>query len=97
MDGVRVWLPRASSWVGAIRREYAGTLGELLKHRSRGISHCVDPPGRTQSVHTYRNVEIWVRIFLGGNFYSRNLGDFFLLEISGNLLEIWVKKVEIGC
>ena len=33
VDGVRVWLPHASSWARAIRREYATTLGELLMHR----------------------------------------------------------------
>ena len=34
VDGVRVWLPYAYSWAGAIRRESATTLGELLTHRS---------------------------------------------------------------
>ena len=33
MDGVRVWLPCACPSAGAIRREYATTLGELLMHR----------------------------------------------------------------
>ena len=28
----RVWLPCAFPWAGAIRREYATTLGELLMH-----------------------------------------------------------------
>ena len=36
VNGVRVWLPCAFPWVGAIRREYATTLGELLMHR-----HCL--------------------------------------------------------
>ena len=34
VDGVRVWLPCACSWAGAIRREYVTTPGELLMHRS---------------------------------------------------------------
>ena len=34
VDGVRVWLPCAYPSAGAIRREYATTLGELLTHRS---------------------------------------------------------------
>ena len=34
MDGVRVWLSHACSWARAIRREYATTLGELLRRRS---------------------------------------------------------------
>ena len=33
MDGIHVWLPQACSWAGAIRREYATTLGELGSHR----------------------------------------------------------------
>ena len=33
VDGVRVWLPCVSPSAGAIRREYATTLGELLMHR----------------------------------------------------------------
>ena len=33
VDGVRVWLPCACPSAGAIRREYATTLGELLMHR----------------------------------------------------------------
>ena len=33
VDGVRVWLPYASPWAWAIRREYAPTLDELLTHR----------------------------------------------------------------
>ena len=32
-DEVLVWLPCAFPWAGAIRREYATTLGELLVHR----------------------------------------------------------------
>jgi len=33
VDGVRVWLPYASPWAWAIRREYATTLSELGSHR----------------------------------------------------------------
>ena len=33
VDGVRVWHPCACPSAGAIRREYATTLGELLVHR----------------------------------------------------------------
>ena len=33
LDGVRVWLPCVCPSAGAIRREYATTLGELLMHR----------------------------------------------------------------
>ena len=34
VDGVRVWLPHECSRAGAIRREYATILCELLTHRS---------------------------------------------------------------
>ena len=34
VDGLRIWLPCAFPWAGAIRREYDTTLGELLTHRS---------------------------------------------------------------
>ena len=33
VGGLGVWLPCACSWAGDIRREYATTLGELVRHR----------------------------------------------------------------
>ena len=33
VNGVRLWLPCAGPSAGAIRREYATTLGELLMHQ----------------------------------------------------------------